>query len=136
MNYSYFKGGFKTFSQSRSHFSKSFFNNKYTMNFANSSTNQSFSFKINFGNKFFMTKLQDLNLCTTLKSQISTGRMISGINGTMLSESDSEMGLVNGTPTEVDLLFGDICLVGDSCKWTSSIRLTTGPRSMLMHRSE
>ncbi len=83
-----------------------------------------------------MTKLQDLNLCTTLKSQISTGRMISGINGTMLSESDSEMGLVNGTPTEVDLLFGDICLVGDSCKWTSSIRLTTGPRSMLMHRSE
>lgn len=131
MNYSSFKGGFKTFKNSNFNFSKSFFNNKYNMNFANSSANQSFSFKINFGNKFFMSKLQNLALCQTLKSQVSTGRIVSGLSGTMQSESESEMSSINAVPTDVEVLFGDVCLVGDSCKWTSSIRLTTGPRSLL-----
>jgi hypothetical protein len=136
MNYSFrgaFNYGFKSsFGSSNFKFSKSFFNNKYNMSFSSGSSNQSNKFQVNFGNKNFMSKLQNLLMSQTLTSQISKSRIVSGLMGTVENESDSELGKACAEPTDVVVLLGDICLIRDDCKWTCGTRLASGPQSPVL----
>jgi len=123
-----FRGGFNYFSRSSFNFSKSFFNNKFNLNFANNSANQGLRFQVNFGNKCFITKLQTLTMSQTLTGIVSANS-IGGMQGVLLSEADSELGHTKSATTDALVLLGEVCLIRDDCKWTCSTRLASGPHS-------
>jgi hypothetical protein len=123
-----FRGGFNYFSRSSFNFSKSFFNNKFNLNFTNNSANQGLKFKVNFGNKCFITKLQTLTISQTLSGIVSANSM-GGMQGVLRSEADSELGLTKSSTTDALVLLGEVCLIRDDCKWTCATRLASGPHS-------
>lgn len=117
-----FKRGF-----SSGFFSKGFFNNKIHLNCLKSSVNPT-SFKINFSNKFFMTRMLVLNKSKFLTSQIGNAQIVSGSMSALEDITDTESS-VQSELNEGIIQIGDLFLFKDDCKWTCLTRLVSGPQS-------
>ncbi len=134
MNYSFrggfnsfnygFKSNFRNFSQN---FSKSFFKNKSSVNFLNNQANSTSFLKINFGNKYFMSKILALSQSSTLVGMITNSRIVSGATGSADYEADNELGTSSAETSEALVMVGDVCLLREDCKWTCGTRLASGP---------
>jgi len=132
-----FRGAFNNFKgRSAQNFgfknSKSFFNNKFSSSFLNYGSTSSTAFRINFGNKYFMSKMLSLNQSHAIVSMISNASIVSGMTSGLELENESCLGQSTAESMEALVMIGDVCLLREDCKWTCGTRLASGPHTPVL----